>query len=291
MIAAVRDVVIDAHTHIFPEEFTVDRSRALAADRWFGDLYAAATAKMATAEDLVASMDEAGIDVSIACGFPWRDPALCREHNAYLADAARRFPGRIAWLATVSPESATAGQDTIDALASGASGVGELNADAQSIELEHPGGIDQVAAACAQAGLPLMLHASEPVGHTYPGKGTATPDRFAAFAGRNPATTVIAAHWGGGLPFYELMPEVRAACANVVYDSAASTYLYDWSVFRRVIDLVGADRVLFGSDYPLLAQRRFLARATAALDPGGETTAVLGGNALKLFRIEPVEEP
>ena len=44
--------------------------------------------------------------------------------------------------------------------------------------------------------------------------------------------TIIAAHWGGGLPFYALMPEVRDALQNVWFDTAAGHLLYD----RRSID-------------------------------------------------------
>ena len=84
-----------------------------------------------------------------------------------------------------------------------------------------------------------MLHASEPVGHRYPGKGTATPDRLLQVYRALPDLPVVLAHWGGGLPFYELMPEVAALTRNVVYDTAASTYLYRPAVFRTVLDVVG----------------------------------------------------
>ena len=63
---------------------------------------------------------------------------------------------------------------------------------------------------------------------------------------------MILAHWGGLLPFHELNPHVRKAFANVWYDAAASPLLYDSRVFRGVVDTVGADKVLYGSDYPLL---------------------------------------
>jgi predicted TIM-barrel fold metal-dependent hydrolase len=130
----------------------------------------------------------------------------------------------------------------------------------------------------------MMLHTSEPVGHSYPGKGTATPDRVLAFLSAYPELPVVLAHWGGGLPFYELMPEVAALAARVVYDTAASTYLYRPQVFRAVLDLVGSDRVLFASDHPILRMDRFLRRVIAS---GGlrshEIEPVLGGNARRVY--------
>ena len=78
----------------------------------------------------------------------------------------------------------------------------------------------------------------------------------------HPALKLVLAHWGGGFPFYELMPEVRRAAANVYYDTAASPLLYDAAVFRWVAGMVGAGKVLFGTDYPLAPG------AETAEDPG-----------------------
>jgi predicted TIM-barrel fold metal-dependent hydrolase len=133
----------------------------------------------------------------------------------------------------------------------------------------------------------VLLHASEPVGHHYPGKGTATPDKLLEFLRAFPHLRVVAAHWGGGLPFYELMPEVERLCANVVYDCGASTYLYRPAIFRTVLDLVGAERVLFGSDFPVLKMDRFLQRVRALhWADVAEHDLVLGGNARRVFGIE-----
>jgi uncharacterized protein len=71
-----------------------------------------------------------------------------------------------------------------------------------------------------------------------------------------PTTKLILAHWGGGLPFYELNPRLRRVLQNVSYDCSASPLLYEQRIFRQVVDLAGADRVLYGSDYPLLLYPR-----------------------------------
>ena len=60
------------------------------------------------------------------------------------------------------------------------------------------------------------------------------------------------------MPFYELMPEIKEAFKNVYYDSAASSFLYDANVFSNVIKLVGVEKILFGSDYPVISQNRVL---------------------------------
>ncbi len=279
---------IDAHTHVFPEEIVGNRERFARHDSWFSQLYTDPKAKLVTAENLIESMDAAGIDHSVICGFPWRSQSLSNVHNEYMVDACRRYSDRLSWLAIVSTD-LTSNYETMtnDLFDRGASGIGEINADAQEFELERADHLSDVLAVCRERGKPIMFHVSEPLGHQYPGKGRSTPVRFLQLVAANPEVTFVAAHWGGGLPFYELMPEVRSQCANVVYDSAASTYLYDEQIFRSVIDVVGSGRVLFGSDYPVLRQEPFKRKAlSVAWRDEAERDSVMFKNAARLFRIE-----
>ena len=88
-------MIIDFHTHIFPPDVRDKRDEYVARDPTFAEMYANPKAKIATAEDLLASMDEAGVDVSVALGFAWREHELCVRHNDYLLEAAAKSGGRI----------------------------------------------------------------------------------------------------------------------------------------------------------------------------------------------------
>ena len=277
--------VIDAHVHIFPEEIGKARGEWLLRDRWFHDLYENPNAKLASADDLIESMDLAGIDRSIVCGFPWNDDAHCRFHNDYMLDAVARYPDRLSWLGTVSPSNG--GAQTAEAcLTAGASGIGELNADAQDFLWSNSRALEPLHEVLTSFDRPLMVHTSEPLGHEYPGKGKATPDQILALAEAFPRLKIVAAHWGGGLPFFELMPEVRRALTGVFYDSAATTYLYEHSVFQHVIDICGAEKVVFASDYPVLRQDKLIARVikTTLIRPG-DLEHVMSGNAERIYGI------
>ena len=159
MRSGVPSGVIDAHTHAFPGEWVADRTHHLDRDRWFGELYAAPTARMVDAGNLLSAMDDAGIDRAMMCGWPWADAGLCRQHNDYLAEAAAASGGRLSWLATISPVAPGAAEEAERALSHGASGVGELNADAQGFDLTRSDSLHDVAAVLVGAGLPIMLHA------------------------------------------------------------------------------------------------------------------------------------
>jgi len=282
--------IVDAHTHLFPSAVISGRERYLENDSWFSELFTHPKSIIVGPAELTASMDEAGIDRSIVSGWPWRDAGLCREHNAFLAEVAATSDGRIEWLGIVSPTSPDAQRDARTCFELGAVGLGELNADAQGFAWDDSECLDAVVEVCEAAGRPLLLHASEPVGRRYPGKGLATPDRLLPFLARHPRLSVVAAHWGGGLPFYELMPEVAALTRNVVYDSAASTYLYRFDIFPTVLAIVGAERVLFASDYPVLTQPRFLRRVRNAGIAPSALGKVLGGNAERVFRLPSLKQ-
>lgn len=284
--------VIDAHTHAFPPAWVADRSAHVKRDFWFGELYEAPSARMIDASGLLRAMDDAGVAQAVMCGWPWLDPGHCREHNDYLATAAEASKGRLAWLGTVQPALPGAGKEAERCLALGASGIGELNADAQQFDLDETESLIDVAAVLKAANRPLLLHASEPVGHRYPGKGTATPDRLLGFVVANQGLTVVLAHWGGGLPYYELMPEVADHMTDVVYDTAASSYLYRPAVFRTVLDIVGADRVLWGSDHPVLGMARFLRKTRGEEDiREDELGPLLAGNARRIYWLADTSTP
>lgn len=277
--------IVDAHVHIFPPEMISRRKQLLEQDPWFGVAFGHPGAKMRTAEELIASMDKAGVDISIVVGWPWSSNELCAEHNTYLAESAEQWPDRIKWLGIFNPVAEGAIEEITRCADLGASGFGELNADGQGFVWSNPEHYQESITAIASLGLPVMTHTSEPVGHIYRGKGFAHPQEILAAIETVPIAKWVLAHWGGGLPFYELMPEVKLACTNVSYDSAATSFLYDPAVFRRVIDLVGVEKVLFGSDWPVLAQGRLIKRIREVGLKNDELDAVLGGNALRVYGI------
>lgn len=282
-----RPRIVDAHTHVFPPEMIRRREETCRLDAWFAALYSDPKAALAPIETLISSMNRAGVERSIICGFPWTDPAMCREHNDYMRHCARDAPDRLSWLGIVAPSGGSlAVREARRCFEGGASGIGELNSDAQGFAWDDQHLLAPLVDVCKAHDRPMMFHASEPVGHAYPGKGSATPAKILAFLQAFPGVRGVAAHWGGGLPFHELMPEVARAASRLVYDSAATTYLYRDDVFAAVVSIVGSERVLFASDYPVLGQERLLRRVRALpwVDARQET-AVLGANAMRVYRI------
>lgn len=277
-------MIIDFHTHIFPPEVIARRDEFCGRDPWLEELYGNPKAKMASAEDLIASMESDGVDVSVAFPFGWRDVGLAEECNSYVLQAMREYPGRIVGLAAIQPLAGKRAVAEMERCArAGMPGFGELMPHGQGYRLSDTKLLAPLVEAALHLNLFCMTHTSEPVGHQYLGKGDVTPEEFQAFIVAFPALRVVAAHWGGGFPFYELMPEVHEAAANVWYDSAASLYLYRPEIFATVAGICGASKILWGSDYPLLRQGRMLDYAGAAGLADEDLAQALGGNAAALL--------
>jgi predicted TIM-barrel fold metal-dependent hydrolase len=281
-------VIVDAHTHAFPPAMRDRRSSLVEQDPTFGELYASGRARLATAEETLASMDEAGVDASVIAGFAWQDPQLCREHNDYLLRSAFESGGRLLAFCTVPLGDLHGAKLEITRCArGGARGLGELRPESQGVSLGDPAVAALLGWAADAYNLPLLVHASEPVGHRYAGKEGQSLGSLYDFVEEHDHVRVIAAHWGGGLPFYALMPEVKVALENVWVDTAATPLLYTPDIYRVVAAGWGAEHILFGSDFPLLRQSSQISAVKSAPLSAAECRGVLGENAVRMLGLEP----
>lgn len=127
-----------------------------------------------------------------------------------------------------------------------------------------------------------------------PGTGFADPVRIARFAERHPNTNIIMAHIAGIFQneSYPYFPNLRGleevsdmGLKNVFIDTAHHLmYVYP-GVMEKVVELAGADQLVFGTDAPLQgpAQIRFAIQTIEALDiPTEDKNKILSGNAIKL---------
>ncbi len=277
-------MIIDSHCHILPPQFQERRTQLLALDDTFAALFARKGAAMATAETLIDAMDAAGVSRSVAMGMGWTDPLVAREANDYIIDAVQRYPQRLTGFCSVNPAWGDAALEEVErCAAAGLAGVGELHPDTQGFDITDRPGMAPLMDAARRLNLPVLVHSSEPVGHVYPGKGATTPDKLCRFIENFPENTIICAHWGGGLPFYALMPEVSDLLRNAYFDMAASPLLYRPEVVPAAAQLVSPERVLFATDFPLIRHKRMLRQVTeSGLEPAAQE-AILGGNAARVL--------
>ena len=279
-------MIIDFHTHVFSPRVKNNRSKYIESDPCFATLYSSPQARIATADELIDSMDKEEIDISVILNVGWATHELCVETNDYILESINRYPERLVGFCTVQPQSSKAAVAEIErCVKGGIKGVGEIRPDIQLFEFTEREIIEPFIEVIRKHNLILLTHSSEPVGHQYQGKGSITPDVLYPLITGFPDITLVCAHWGGGLPFYNLMPEVKEVMSNVYFDSAASPFLYNPDIYSQVAQLVGVDKILFGSDYPLLAPSRLLKEIDTLDLPQDTRALILSGNAQRLLGI------
>ncbi len=278
-------MIIDIHTHIFTNNVIQNRDAYLD-DRTFSFLYSSDKAKMIDHKIMLESMDEAEVDYIVALGFPWVKEQYCEEQNLYFKDVMKLSKGRIIPFGSIPLDD---GAD-IDKWAKsikdmGLAGIGEIAFYADGMDKKNADKLRKILDSATQYSLPVNLHVNEPVGHDYPGKYDSNLTALYSILLDYNDIPIILAHWGGGLLFYELMPEINDAFKNIYYDTAASPFLYKDDIYNIAIKTIGAERILFGSDFPLIKFKRYLSAIEKNVPEVEDRKKIIGENAMGILKI------
>lgn len=279
-------MIIDCHTHAFPRRIRENRADFFATEPAFKLLYQAPKARLIGVKELITAMDEQGVDKSIVFGFPWQNEGTCRRNNDYIIEAVIKYPARLIGFCCLDPFISNAAVEAERCLKAGLSGVGELAFYRSGIDDLCLDRLDPIMGLCLKAKVPVMIHTNEPVGHIYPGKTPNTLAQIYQMVKRFADNSFILAHWGGGIFFYNLLKkEVRESLANVYFDTAASPLLYDPQIYKFAKQLAGIDKILLGTDFPLLKPKRYFKELDAAGLSKAEKRRICGGNVADLLGI------
>jgi uncharacterized protein len=246
-------MIIDSHIHISSPGLIRNPDSYRRSEPYFDLLCSSPKNKLITADELTSGMGMMGIDCAIVFGFGFLKMDNCREANDYTIESVKNHPEKLIGFATVNPGSPDVEDELERCYKNGLKGVGEIMPEGQKIDITDKKTMNPLCCFCKEHDWPVLVHLNELVGHYYPGK---TPDSItqgAALVENFPDTTFIFAHLGGGLCFYETMPEMRKMLKNVYYDTAAVPFLYENRIYDVLKSAGVIDKVLFGSDYPLLS--------------------------------------
>ncbi|MFP3868679.1 MAG: amidohydrolase family protein [Desulfobacteraceae bacterium] len=279
-------MIFDVHTHIFPDPVIRHREDFFADEPAFRWLYESPRSRLISAAELVAAMAEEGVERSVCFGFPWRQERLWRLQNDTVLEAMHRYPQQLIGFCCVNPLESGAPREVERCLAAGCRGVGELAFYIEAPGSEIVSALAPIADLCQGYQVPLMLHTNEPIGHPYPGKSPIGLEEIYRVVLAFPDLNLILAHWGGGLLFFALLKkEVPEALKNVYFDTAASPYLYRPPIYRLAAEIVGPEKILFGSDYPLLPPSRYLAEMQEAGVTAEMQKMITRQNMARLLRL------
>jgi predicted TIM-barrel fold metal-dependent hydrolase len=224
--------------------------------------------------------DRAGFD-HIVCSHAGAFSYDMREGNSELGSAMRRHPDRISGYVAIT--SARYGRLALEEIQRcyetyGMKGlkilhrVGGLGSYGIITSINEPLMYPLIEKA-AELGLPVLAHS--------------TPEECEGLLQRVPEAVIIMAHSGGcptALGDWHKAIATAQRCPNLYLDTTSS--VVDMGYVEALVEGVGPERVIFGTDMPLLDPFTQLAKITTGDLSPEQKALVLRGNAARLFKLK-----
>ncbi len=262
--------IINAHCHIYPQKIA---ARAVGATDKF---YGVTSCCLGTAEDLLEREAVVGIDHFIVQSVA-TTPAQVGSINRFIADEVAKSEGLFTGLGTLHPDSDRIKEDVEEIVALGLHGV-KLHPDIQQFSLcdERCRPIYKL---CCEHRLPILMHTGDKR-YSY-----SNPDQLIPVLKGYPELTVIGAHLGG-YSVWEEAAQRLSGMENLYVDCSSSFFAMDKQRAKRVMQAYGADRILFGTDYPMWNAEHELDYLFDLGFSEDEYRKILSENAIKVFSLD-----
>ncbi|MFB0901024.1 MAG: amidohydrolase family protein [Dehalococcoidia bacterium] len=286
-------MIVDFHTHIFSLEQIKKRRIIALNDKNFSLIYSKKNSKMSHADDLLESMQFAGVDMSVLMGFQWSEEFQFDIHAQYLLDQCTKHPDKFVCFVPLSINNYSEIDSKIkDMSIAGAKGIGEIrinNTLDKKILINNV--IPQLFESIDNYNLNISFHTTEPVGKFYTGKdgGLTLIDLWKILNcyALPLKGNFIASHMGAGLPLYSSLIHVRDLILKrkIMFDTAALKFLYGNVVLEFIIKQIGPNKLLWGSDYPLISQLEDIRFISKSKIKKIDLDLILGENAVEILSL------
>lgn len=264
-------MIIDAHAHIFPGKIA---EKAVAG---IGSFYSGLEMHCAgTAEDLISSGAEAGITKFIVQSVA-TVPGQVESINNFISRAVKKYPDNFIGFAAMHPDCPGVEKEADRAVSLGLRGI-KLHPDFQQFFIDDPKAMKIYEA--AEGRLPVLIHTGD---SRYQ---WSKPERLVKVLEAFPRLEVIAAHFGGWSEWDSAVSVLGGhRYGNLWTDCSSSLYAMSPERAKLFIDAYGADRVLFGTDYPMWTAADELKRFSAIPLTEREREMILHENAERLLKL------
>lgn len=227
-----------------------------------------------TPEAIVSVMDRCGI-AATAVSATLAIAADAAAGNAEVAALVRQQPKRFAGYAVFNPFQAGSAEDVAQLLAQpGMVGI-KIHPDVQAYAVGGPLYAPAFELA-ARHGVPVLTH-------TFVDSPFCDPLHFAAVAAQWPGVNILLGHAGVTGEGHRRAIAVAQQHPNVYLELCGSYTTGQW--IGQMVAALGAERVLYGSDFPFIELRYGLGRVVFSGLAADDLRLVLGGNARRLLKL------
>lgn len=264
--------IADIHAHIFPEKLAEKASHSI------GGFYGIPIEREADMPRLLAEDALAGI-TRCAVSNSATTPQQVVHANTFLAESVKGHRGYIAF-GTIYPGMDGFEEELDRMVALGLRGV-KIHPDFQKLAIDDARGIETYQA-IARRGLPVLFHMGD---DRY---DFSSPERLTNLLRRVPDLRAVAAHFGG----WRIWPQSLAhpQPQNVLYDTSSTLGMISRDMVLRFIDMIGPDRLIFGTDFPMWSPKDELDRFfSLGLDERSQQK-ILYANFMKLLNLSDDED-
>lgn len=261
---------IDAHCHIYPEKIA---ERAVAGtDNFYGEN----SVGTGTVDNLIALGRDAGVDHFIVQSVA-TTPHQVKSINEFIHREVELSNGLMTGLGTLHPDSEDVKGDIKHLLELGLKGV-KLHPDIQAFKIDDYRCL-KIYELCEEYSLPVLMHTGD---NRY---DYSNPNRLLPILDIYKGLTVIGAHLGGW-SIWEEAVDVYRDMPNFYVDCSSSFPYLEKEKAREIIKKYGANKVLFGTDYPMWSPKSEIEYFLSLSLDENEICSILNMNAKKLFGLE-----
>ncbi len=257
--------IIDFHAHIFPDKIALKASGAI------GEFYGIPMQYDGTVGTLLQINEQCGIGMALVHSVA-TVPQQVAAINDFIASAVRQHPDRLAGFATIHPDHPAIEEEIERAVSMGLRGV-KIHSDFQRFLLDDERAMRIYRA--VEGRLPILVHAGD---HRYE---FSKAHRIARVLERFPKLEMVCAHFGGWSEWKESAAVLGGS--GVLVDTSSSLYDMTPDQALALIELYGADHVLFGTDYPMWSPWQELEMIDRLGLKDDVKELILHGNAERLF--------
>lgn len=259
--------VIDSHCHIYPEKIA---SRAVAGtDNFYGTV----SFGNGITDQLRELKDISGTDLYIVQSVATTAKQV-GSINEFIANEVDKGNGLFVGLGTLYPDSDNVKEDVRHLVSLGLKGV-KLHPDIQNFKIDDYRCL-KIYELCEQEGLPILMHTGD---NRY---DNSNPNRLVPVLNIFTGLTIIGAHLGG-YSIWNEASEKLAGLDNLYVDCSSSFPFIDKQTALDIIRKYGADKVLYGTDYPMWSPIEEIKTFMSLGLTDDEKRKILSENAKKLF--------